>query len=148
MSHPTSCFWNPAPLWVCECVLIFFMEKWTKKRERERERYLTAINWPHVAPPCLFVYLSISGVGRGPGVYAELLRPGPQLSCVWPCASPWRPVPPGTQFVGHRDGGIQEGIASLRPQVCICGVGAGRAGVKDMSHVFGEEAGVSCVTSS
>lgn len=65
-SHPTSCFWNPAPLWVCECVLIFFMEKMDKKKI-ERERYLTAINWPHVAPPCLSACLSISDVGRGPG---------------------------------------------------------------------------------
>lgn len=42
------------------------------EKNRERERYLTAINWPHVAPPCLFVSLSISGMGRGPGDRGEL----------------------------------------------------------------------------
>jgi hypothetical protein len=54
---------------VCErarvCVLIFFMEKWTKKIERER--YLTAINWPHVAPAlsvCVSVHLQY-GEGLG-----------------------------------------------------------------------------------
>lgn len=55
-----------------------------KKKNRERERYLTAINWPHVAPPCLSVYLSISDVGRESGVCAGLLRAGPP-SCVRGC---------------------------------------------------------------
>lgn len=65
MSHPTSCFWIPAPLWVCVCVLIFFMEKWTKI-EREREVF----NCNKLAPcgPALSVCVSVHlRCGQGPG---------------------------------------------------------------------------------
>lgn len=69
VSHCTSCFWIPAPLWVCvsvcvcvrvrvcvcACVLIFFMEKWTKKIERE------VFNCNKLAPcgPALSVCVSV-----------------------------------------------------------------------------------------
>ena len=105
-SHPTSCFWNPAPLWVCECVLIFFMEKMDKKKI-ERERYLTAINWPHVAPPCLSVSVHLR---CGEGAWGLCRAPGDRalLFCSWQCTSPSHPAPPGTQCVGCTDGGIKE----------------------------------------
>lgn len=83
------------------CVLIFFMEKWTKKN-RERERYLTAINWPHVAPPCLSVSLSILGVGREPAVHAEL-REGNSGSMALVCVA----VDPGL-LVGQMGGEIKD----------------------------------------
>ena len=104
-SHPTSCFWNPAPLWVCECVLIFFMEKMDKKN-REREVF----NCNKLAPcgpalsVCVFVHLRC-----GEGVWGLCRAPGdrPSLFRSWLCTSPGHPAPPGTQSVGCTDGGIK-----------------------------------------
>lgn len=102
---PHLLFLGPcSPLGVCVCVLIFFMEKLTKKIERER--YLTAINWPHVAPAlsaCVSVHL---GNGEGLGVYRAPRGMVPPL-CTWLCAVPascttWYPV------VGWMDEGIRE----------------------------------------
>lgn len=67
----------------------------------------------------------------------------PRLPCTRLCASPWHPVPLGPQSGGRS--GEDEGLSPLRLQVYIGGVRAWGAGVKDMSHVFGGEAGVSPV---
>lgn len=103
---PHLLFLDPcSPLSVCVCFNFLYGKM--DKKNRERERYLTAINWPHVAPPCLFVYLFISCVERGPGVCAKAMRGGPLLlgSCL--CASPCHPIPHSTQSVGWMDGGIK-----------------------------------------
>lgn len=78
-----------------------------------------------MAPPCLFVCLSISGAGRGPGVCAELYQGRASVVVLVALLVPAILYYMLPSLLAGLVRGIKERISSLRPQVCVWGVGGG-----------------------